>query len=542
MGGSATGGSDPMSGGRIIPRFTNQHYTSQDTGNFIADILNAGSGYFGNRGNNLTSRSMGASSAILSRASSDYLPYANLINQQMVQPMRQAAANRSGIGASQGISPQGGDVDLPGGFGFRSNSFLFNPAARRGLQMQVNAAFDARAAGISTSDVMGIYGNLSGLGYKYDTGRFGQAAATMEGLTRLNPNLNNPLTYQMMDQATRYRGTDSMGDFKRVMTDLNNTVKDTTMSLDYMQQQAFKFGTFNQSIGGTALGGQRTAAEFMRATGVPSDALMKLQQSGLGQANLMLQTGAMPYAQGLLDPAQKIQGAYSALNQMMAMAPKTPTVTYDALGQKHTISGRDNAIAFAATQLGMQPEQVRNLLNSQRRVTAFERVSQEFGNDVKDKTGWSTGGYIQKGGSNIWAGMKKQLMNTPGVTKEDIAAIEAEGKTKRGGNFVTMLGNADTVLGNLFNSSKVGETADERMRMMKKFQEIQSRETKKSQDSKSSAQVGDVTISLDSKAAKMFNLSSAAKDVANAGGMALAQSTLNPMGTASSIAKLVTGG
>lgn len=461
-------------------------------GDFIGDreggfLGGTKEGTMSSRGD-LLARSMSSGATMLEQAGTKYLPYANMAKnavQSVYNPLHKFGESNVAMGVQQGISPRTGDFELPGflgGLGFRSNSMIFNEAARQGAKMKFRDIKESRKSGLTREQADEITGNIASMGYKYGTKREGAAFQTMSGLFRDNPQFENPQTYQLMDAMTRYRPVDSMKEFDSAMRDMNATVKNTNLSLGDMQKAAIEMVSLNRSMGGTATSGVQLSNAITSATGISADKYKPAMQSGFFQSNLALSTGLAPWEQGLAGNASKLQALRKTLRDVGGMAPNTNQYYTDPItGEKTKISAEDRTASWQGKVLGIgdgDPATVKTMVKSMEQAYASEDVLASLQNKkTLSKDNWQRySKYLKSGG---W-------------DKKSIEEIEKAGKSDKG------IGGTEKATRNM--EKKLAELSSEKSKPLMDRQKAGEGRTGASET------VNGVTITLDGNAAKLFKL------------------------------------
>lgn len=440
-------------------------------------------------------------------------------------------AGQTEIGRSLGFSPQE-DWDnifgLP--FGIRapwSNlPGIGSSAAQEGWRQRLTDWRLQAKAGISRSDARDITNILSEFGY---SGADNQNAALDVFAPLVQQGQRPEDIGPLFDQAVRYGGS-SLDQFTNSMKDLNGVAIQTRQTLTQATQSMAEYAQASQEAGSTYAQGQQGANEFSQTTGMPASVGAQMLQSPMVQGLAMQRFGLLPQQMGNLPGSATAGLTVSSVNMMMnAFAgARHPTTIHLPGGNTYTISGEDNQIAMVASQMGLTPEQVKQLSGRHGRqilaasplsgmLTAHERAynaaRQQFSHQVgatPDRTI-----YLPHG--------RREVAGTPGHREYDPIASPVLDQLRND------MSNPDvTSRREIINQmAKAGVGAKERNRLagIKKESDF-NREAKKTIDNLTKMDVqpeNQVYVKFTGAAAKFFKQSDVSghdikKSAANAGG------------------------
>jgi len=529
----------PMSSGRFMPRFGDENYSLQDYGNLAGDILSGAGSKLADKAPVASANAIVAGE-MLHTASNKYLPAADMAN-RISKPFFKRRADRTDYGTLAGGNPETGDIDGPLGFGVRTKSVLTNEATRRGAALQLRAAFDARGAGLNTTQTSNIIGGVVGMGYKPSSAmgtftdssqQFNKLVAAQEKLYKRDPNLISEGETQWLDQAVRFGGGDEIKKAAEAMLNLADVSNKASVSIPQMQQAVFAYTQTLASTGAAnpAISAANTISDFTAATGLPPQSFTKFENNGLVKANAMVSTGLAPWQLGLMSPSQKIANQNKTLQDIMQMTPvgsDTKEINPYTGKEQITATGKQKQLATASLYTGMSVPEIQKRLKSAKEMEITSRVSQGFGIDQEGNiSNNDKGGYIQGGGTEAWGKMKKDLeKKDSGFSKDEIEQIEDAGKT---GGFLG-IGESDS-----------GESEEGRNAQAKKYKEIMAEHQKKKSDADENSKQDKIMFDLTDSAKKILKTASDNnKSSANGGGQPIVQAALDQIPGGSILADLL---
>lgn len=305
--------------------------------------------------------------------------YADAINKGFIRPAQQygaIATNLNQIGERQGVSGMGSDVGL-GPFGVR---MPFNDAFNRGLEMKFQAFQDSLGAGLTIGQASKAQEMTVDAGYKYGTPQYNAMKNTIEGATKINSLIGqDPRTAELIDRSTRFGGA-SQSDMIASITELNNTIKTSNMSVAQALQGALAYTNLLAKTGGNPAAGMRTFSEMSNITGLPGETSLALQGNGYVQAMQMKSTGLLPWQLGQMNPSQRAALTMQSVNQLSRQLGPLPAASshMDAAGFMHTVSGQDKQDATIAQLMGVDINVIKNMRKNYGANQKYARASEGF--------------------------------------------------------------------------------------------------------------------------------------------------------------------
>lgn len=423
--------------------------------------------------------------------------YANAINSGIIQPAQRVGAvatSLNQLGEMQGISAAGGDLSI-GGMGFRTP---FNQAAYTGAKMKFDQLLTSMDAGITFGQAGKIQEMTTGLGYKFGTSAYNNVAGGLESITKMNSLMGqDPRTAELIDRGTRY-GQASVSDMVSSLSDLNDTIKNSNVSVAQAMQDAIGYTNLIAKQGGTAAMGVETSGAMQRITGLAGAVTLPLQQNGYVQAMQMKSTGLLPWQLGQMSAGQRAAMTMQSIDQLSRQLGPAPrdTVRTDASGFRHIISGQDKHDATIAQLMGVSVDVIKNMRRNYRRDQKFASLEEGFSGyeqtasrivrgNLSESEKISRLNRISGYGGKGTFGALQERMKKAGFTQDEIQSVAKAGEGK---------------LDDLQGSAKLA--AEIRLRN-KKFREI---EAKKTQKQTGAANKNKITIDLTNDAKKILKI------------------------------------
>lgn len=342
---------------------------------------------------------------------------------------------------------QGGS---PGFLGIRSP---FDSASMQGFGQTLGRWGFALGNNLTPGQASAIYNNL------YSQGWYGgQATNEMRNagasIMQANPLIgSDPQTYAMMDQATRL-GATSLDQFVQIMKSVPAAAQSAHVSIAQMMSDMQAMGSYNQSIGGTFGGGMQKAQTWANVTGLDPGVMQQMMQNPLVQGMTFMQSGLMPWEQGLASGGQQIQGIMSAVNMMSNVIhpPNTLRSEIGNTGFYNTVSQNQQKSALAAQLLGISPAQYDNLMHNRHGIEVGATISNEslaYQQQVRHLVQHNASGaelsHVLNGtGRGTWGQLRSDLgqaRDSSGhriFSAADIKALNAIGTTEKKGHWETI--------------------------------------------------------------------------------------------------------
>jgi hypothetical protein len=277
---------------------------------------------------------------------------------------------------TMGYQREGVDVPVPGTpFGFQLPfSQLFTSGGKNALVDKATQAWISAQAGISKDQVKGIYENLYGRGYVHGDGR-DKMLSSLVSLTKKNPGMDLQRVGELQDSAARF-GAESLERFNETLNKVPDIAHAANLNVNEFLAHMDELGKQFAEMGGSDAQGQNYAVQFTQATGMPATIGGALLNNTFVQSQLMSRTGLLPQQQALAGSSMLFQSSVDAAQQMVHMySGFSNRVTTDKFGIHHSVSGDDQAIAMAASQMGIPPAQLKALLHKGKQKEVNNEVS-----------------------------------------------------------------------------------------------------------------------------------------------------------------------
>lgn len=333
----------------------------------------------------------------------------------------------------------------------RNNSWLsqvlgvqtpFNQAAAEGARQSQDLVSMRFQAGINNEQAQQIVQATAGAGFSGNLGHQVRMDLMAPLFRRYGMDPNEIVPFLQVLRT----GTGNIQDLNNVLGDMGEVARSANLTLAEYNKNLAGSVEATQALGGSALRGAEFGRTFMEGTGLPSNIGDQLSQNPLVQSFTAAQTGIPGMAQGALPATQRMMGIRATVNmlentfssgfagqqgrQFPIVDPKTGrTIAYQQSGNL--------GLGAAANYLGMSPDALQKLMNTEQRQAAVEsfnaateqyqnwrdkptradqragvlaRVANNFDRDPKDLH-WSADGRIvdQKG---------KEVANREGVVNQ----------------------------------------------------------------------------------------------------------------------------
>jgi hypothetical protein len=222
------------------------------------------------------------------------------------------------VGASQGVSPAGGNLSIPsnvpivGGMGFR---FPVNAATIRGAENSVLTTALSARAGINKDQATSIRQQLFSTGYNDSSPEFARMQEGYAKVVNANPAMLNPITAGLYG-GTRFQSSDEVNKLTDSLSRVGPAAAGARMNMDQLYNGMASYTT--QAMQGGARGVGSAAQSYigqLSATGVDPNILNKMQESPMIRAKFS-QMGINPWAVQYANAGQKIQATTSGLKDM----------------------------------------------------------------------------------------------------------------------------------------------------------------------------------------------------------------------------------
>jgi len=315
---------------------------------------------------------------------SNYVPkaeaYAGVINQGVIQPAYKygaAATDLNQMGAAQGISA--GSTQM----GPLGVTMPFNPAFNRGVEMKVQALKDSMQGGVTVAQAENIQQAAVAAGYKTGGSQFNGMRHSLQALTKINPLMGqDPMAAELYTRGSRY-GASSDSDFVEAANQLNDTIKNTNVSVAQALQDATAYTNLLAKTGGNPSGaaGMALSSTMQNITGLSGPTSLALQGNGYVQAMQMKGTGLMPWQLGQMDNSQRAMMTMKSVNQlgkMLGPSPGGTKITTDSAGFQHMNTAQDRQDANTAMMMGVDTAVIKNMRKNYKRDMAFGKISTGF--------------------------------------------------------------------------------------------------------------------------------------------------------------------
>lgn len=289
------------------------------------------------------------------------------------------ASLRSVFDPINGMRALGYETGAQGGSpGFLGMRMPWDSASLHGIGQEMSKWGFALGNNLTPGQASAIYNNL------YSQGWYGgQATNEMRNagaaIMQSNPLIgSDPQTYAMMDQATRL-GATSLDTFVQIMKSVPAAAQSAHVSIAQMMGDMQAMGQYNQTIGGTFGGGMEKAQTWANITGLDPGVMQQMMQNPMVQGMTFMQTGLMPWEQGLATGGQQTQGIMSAVSMLRNMITPTHTIRTEIgnTGFYNTVSRNQQQAALIGQMLGISPAQVENLLHNQHGIQVGANISNE---------------------------------------------------------------------------------------------------------------------------------------------------------------------
>lgn len=278
--------------------------------------------------------------------------------------------------------------NIPGtGIGFATP---FSSAGGEGLRQAEDTQMLRLRSGINGEQAKRIVNASAAAGFSGDQG--GDVAnnlmAPLFQRFGLDPQSLIPFT-----QVLR-TGTGTVQDLSKELGNLGEGARTARMDINTYTQAVAASGEAAQSSGGSYMQGIKFGQDFGLSTGLDPSVGNQLLSNPLIQANLAGMTGLPSFAQGAASPLVKEQAIQASLRQMVSgfkgSMPTTRVAIRDPATGKiidhETTSGLDAAIGAAASQLGINFDEAKKLLNDHGAV-ARQNLNAEIRNYGTERTG-----------------------------------------------------------------------------------------------------------------------------------------------------------
>jgi hypothetical protein len=394
--------------------------------------------------------------AFLEDAGANYMPGGARDAQFIGGVARRAGAYSSGLiasGQASGYNASGGDIGV-GPFGMRTP---FSDAGAVAIDQKIQAAGMALGAGTTYRGAQAYQRNLQQLGFKAPTGLVGGLMGAedrsannnynkyMGALNVMGKNLGenvsaDPQVTMMMTSATR-AGTGSLKEFVDIMNQMPNVTRAASISNAQYLADLQSWAGYAQKGGATEMYGMKVGSQMEAATGLPAPVLQQGLQGGFVKANLMRQSGLMPWELGQATASQNINALYGTINQLDQQlgTPKGgPTYSKNARGftEEHYASQAQDAQIAMLT--GLPVSTIQKMRRDRKQVQASAIAGEDFGNlqsqieRIADKGGPGAAqrikGLLQGGGRGTFHALTKE-MKAAGFTKDEIDQVRLAGGT-----------------------------------------------------------------------------------------------------------------
>lgn len=332
----------------------------------------------------------------LQTAGTSYMPQGIAVAQSVAGSSRKIGAMSSdliGTGGQSGYNVTGGDIGI-GPFGMRTP---FSAAGAVGLDQRMQAFGTSMGAGITYSGARNIQQSLQDRGYIPPTGPLGKAfGVESRDLTgnynRMNDAVVNlaktsplgekfatdPATIDSLDRSTRM-GASGIKQWLDTMKQMPNAMQAAQVSARQLMTDMNSWGEWSQKNGSTYAHGMKTSQEMSNITGMPGAVTQSAMGGGFVRANLMRNTGLMPWQLAQASAGQNIQALYGTLGQLDKSIGMTPeTRTTNARGFTTVSGGQKAKDATIAMMMGVSPSVVAKMRRDQKGVLARGQTSDDF--------------------------------------------------------------------------------------------------------------------------------------------------------------------